>query len=89
VGGGLIRSQRGKGGGLQLARPPKLITLGDVIGTVDSAGKTLNLCVASNELCARAGFCAARTHLCRIQNQIDQLLSTVSFAEMLESKGKK
>jgi Rrf2 family protein len=59
---GLLRSVRGAGGGLQLARPAAAITLADIIEAVEGP-IALTVCVDHGKQdCALEACCAARPH---------------------------
>ena len=61
-GAGLLRSARGAGGGLQLARPAAAITLADIVEAVEGP-IALTACVDQGKQdCALECSCAARPH---------------------------
>lgn len=53
---GLLRTQRGKGGGMCLARAPSQITVGEVVRLVE-ADFALVECFAAGTQCSLAGAC--------------------------------
>lgn len=60
---GLIVSQRGPSGGHKLARPPGVITIADIVKSLEGT-TALTECAESGEIdcgvCARAGDCLSR-----------------------------
>lgn len=54
-----IKSVRGPKGGHMLAKPPKDITLGEIIKVLEG-GISLSRCVDNPEICDRTGFCPTR-----------------------------
>ena len=59
---GLLRSGRGSGGGLQLARPAAAITLADIVEAVEGP-IALTSCVESGKHdCALEGSCSVQPH---------------------------
>ena len=59
---GLLRSMRGAGGGLQLARPAAAITLADIVEAVEGP-IALTSCVESGKHdCALEGSCSVQPH---------------------------
>src|SRR5690242_2067755 len=62
TGAGLLRSVRGQGGGLQLARPAAAITLADIVEAVEGP-IALTSCVASGKHdCGLEACCSVRPH---------------------------
>ena len=90
VSGGLVQSYKGTKGGYELAKPPKDISLADVIQTVE--GKfALSRCVSEEEYqCSRcSGNCAdCRFHqvYADISQMVQQRLEQVRFSDFLEEE---
>ncbi len=79
---GLIRSQRGIGGGVQLAKPAETLTLLNVIEAVE--GKLyLNKCLIGPQFCNRTSWCAVHLVWCEAQQKLKEILSTHSLAELV------
>ena len=83
VAAGLIRSARGKGGGLRLARDPRRISLLDIIKAVGPAGVQLSQCVLRPGSCGRTGRCRVHTALSAIQETVDQRLAALKLADLV------
>lgn len=79
---GLVRSLRGRAGGLRLARRPAAISLLDVLAAVDPASVTLNICLLDPRACRRAGLCEVHPHFASLQGALERGLASVSFAQL-------
>ena len=78
---GLIRSQRGAGGGVQLSRPAETLTLLDVIEAVE--GKFfLNKCLISPGTCHLDVTCAVHLVWCEAQQTLRTIMNKKSLAEL-------
>ena len=78
---GLIRSQRGAGGGIQLSRPAATLTLLEVIEAVE--GKVfLNKCLIAPGTCHLDLTCAVHTVWCDAQQALRTILNRKSLAEL-------
>jgi Rrf2 family protein len=78
---GLIRSQRGAGGGIQLSRPAVTLTLLDVVEAVE--GKVfLNKCLIAPGTCHLDLTCAVHTIWCDAQEALKAILTKKSLAEL-------
>lgn len=78
---GLIRSQRGAGGGIQLSRPAETLTLLDVIEAVE--GRVfLNKCLIAQGTCHLDLTCAVHTVWCDAQQALRTILTKKSLAEL-------
>lgn len=82
---GLIKAQRGVGGGIQLARDPKSITLFDVYGVADTP-RALNECLMDPSACQRTSYCAPHHELRRIQSLLDDELKQVTLAALIRNQ---
>lgn len=80
---GLAVAQRGKRGGLSLARHPEQITLFDVIKIFDKRFLALNHCCADDLYCDRVDECPVHHHFADLQNMISERLGRVSFAQLI------
>lgn len=80
----LIRSRRGKGGGLALARHASEISLADVIKAMDLPGSCFNLCLEDPKCCNRVTFCPVHKALQQLQGLIDNQLGATTFDTLCE-----
>jgi len=76
---GIIRTRRGVGGGVQLARPATGITLGEVIAAAEGP-LTVNLCVLWKDCICRQP-CPVRAALARLEAAMNRELA-VTVAEL-------
>ncbi len=82
---GIIKAQRGVGGGIQLAREPEAISLYDVFKATDTP-RALNDCLINPEACTRSNFCAPHQALREIQISLDSRLKGISLAELIRDQ---
>lgn len=75
----LVRSRRGKGGGVTLARPARRISLRDVIRAMTPSSLVMNRCLISPSVCGRRPHCAVHAQLRVLQRQLDARLHRVRF----------
>ena len=79
---GLLRSVRGSGGGIKLARPPAAITLADIIEAVEGP-IALTTCVdTENHDCMMEGNCRVRPHWAVVNNAVRGALAGVSLTSL-------
>ena len=85
----LVRSVRGMKGGFFLARPPKEITLLDILETMEGTVSIVD-CVMAPEKCPRHGGCTARGIWQKLNGGIRELMRSITFEEILAeySRGK-
>ncbi len=82
---GLIFTARGKGGGVQLAKPAALISLLDVIESIE--GKIfLNKCLISTDICNRIPICSVHDVWRTVQNQMKETLNKASLASLVQEE---
>lgn len=74
----LVKSQRGKEGGYQLARPPAEITLGDVLRAVE--GEVFELPALRDSKCATE----LRSQWTRLKQAVESVADGVTFQELVE-----
>lgn len=78
---GLVRSQRGAGGGFQLGRPAKDISLLDIIEAVDGP-ISMNLCIIERGSCGREPLCSVHPVWVRMQQRFKSELGRVSLQKL-------
>jgi Rrf2 family transcriptional regulator, iron-sulfur cluster assembly transcription factor len=81
VRGGLVRSQKGPGGGFSLARPPAELTLYDIMETVDTRWE-LFTCAIGLEECSDETPCPVHDRLQEVRQQLVVYLHSVTVADM-------
>ena len=81
--GGIIRSVRGVGGGVSLARSPDEIRLSEVIGLLEGS-IALVKCVNDPMACNRSDFCITRDIWSEINKSMESVLEATTLQEMLE-----
>lgn len=79
-GAGLIRSVRGAGGGLQLARPAAAITLADIVEAVEGP-IALTACVDSHD-CDYERGCSVRPHWPVVNQALRSALAAVPLTQL-------
>ncbi|AKH43294.1 FeS assembly SUF system regulator [Altererythrobacter atlanticus] len=79
---GLLRSVRGAGGGLQLARPAAAITLADIVEAVEGP-IALTACVqAGKHDCALEDNCTVRPHWGAVNEALRGALANVPLTQL-------
>ena len=79
---GFVRSIRGVGGGLELAKPPEQITIGEVVRVVEGNVHLLE-CQGVEDVCVIQRFCKLRTVLDRAEKIQLEYLNSVTLADVL------
>lgn len=80
--GGLLRSVRGAGGGIQLGRPAAAITLADIIEAVEGPIAMTNCINATTCNCAIEPDCNMKPHWAIVNNAVRSALSDVSLSSL-------
>jgi len=80
---GLLHTSRGARGGVTLARPPRDITLLEVIEAIDGP-IMLNECVGDDSNCSFDGECPLRSVWCDAQEMLVKRLRGSNFQQLLE-----
>jgi Rrf2 family protein len=88
---GLIHSVRGAQGGYRLARSPEEITLGDIIRVLEGPVAPTECVIDENggEKCDRSVECVMRSIWCRVRDQINDVLDSITLAEVVEEQRKR
>ena len=82
---GLLRSSRGVGGGLQLARPAAAITLADIVEAVEGP-IVLTSCVDEGRHdCSLEEACAVRPHWTSVNEALRGALAQVPLTQLAEN----
>jgi len=84
----VVRSTRGARGGYELARPPELISVRDVIAASELATFDLH-CIShpvEEERCSAAQQCSIRPVWLLLQQKIDAVLEGVHLSDLLDEE---
>lgn len=81
---GILRTARGSGGGVRLARPAREISLLDVVRAMEG-GIVLNRCVSEPGACPLSDSCPVQRAWCEATRRIEEHLGGVTFADFPDS----
>jgi Rrf2 family cysteine metabolism transcriptional repressor len=81
--GGIIRSTRGVGGGVSLAKPSEKIRLSEVIGLLEGSIAPVK-CIIDPAVCNRSEFCATRDIWCELKAAMDGVLQSTTLQDLME-----
>lgn len=80
----LVLSQRGRSGGLMLARPPQRISLMDAMAAFGDGCCAINICVARDPAaCERVSHCTVHPKLRNVQDMLDGALRGVTLDQLM------
>lgn len=82
---GYVRSIRGIGGGIELARQPSDIRLGEIVKALEGNMHLLD-CVATDDVCAIQSFCSLKGVLAEAERVQFEYLNTVTLADVVPGK---
>ena len=82
---GYIRSVRGIGGGIELAKAPEDIVLGEVIVLMEGDTHLL-ACVGDDDSCSIHSFCKLKNVLAEAERRHMDYLASVTLADVVPSK---
>ena len=85
---GLVSSMRGSQGGYILTRPPKDITLLDIVQKLEGDANLID-CVDDNLLCNRSYECIVRDIWKSLSDEFQMSLKKITLLSILEKKNKK
>ena len=81
---GLLRSSRGVGGGLKLARPPAAISVADIVEAVEGP-IALTACLEQGKNdCTLEGACSVRPHWPQVNAALRGALAQVPLTQLVE-----
>lgn len=85
---GLLRSQRGPGGGYALARPDKAIMLSEILRAVQDIVVGGRHCLLGNRMCGEAGaFCPIHDVIIKADELVIEGFSRMSLRDLVRSDG--
>lgn len=82
---GYVRSIRGIGGGIELARPAETIRLGEVIEALEGNMHLLE-CVAVDSVCVIQSFCKLKGVLAHAERIQLEYLNSVTLADVIPTR---
>lgn len=82
---GYVRSIRGIGGGIELAKQPEEILLGKVVEAFEGSMHLLD-CVATDDVCAIQSFCKLKGVLAEAERVQLEYLNSVTLADVAPTK---
>lgn len=82
---GYVRSVRGIGGGIELAKQPADVRLGEVIEAFEGNMHLLE-CVATDNVCAIQSFCKVKGVLAKAEQVQLDYLNTVTLADVTPTR---
>lgn len=83
---GLLRSTRGAGGGLQLARPAAAISLADIVEAVEGPIALTSCVDEGRHDCALEGNCAVQPHWPIVNTALRGALAEISLVQLAGTK---
>jgi len=86
--GSILRSSRGREGGISLAKPPAEIKLSEIIQILEGPTVTVD-CVKNSAVCERSEFCVTRDLWVEVNKAMDDVLQSTTIADLVEKHGKK
>jgi Rrf2 family protein len=83
---GLVKSQRGVNGGFELTKKPEDISLFEILTVLDEGVEPV-VCILNDDgsCCCKAKLCVTRDVWRTINNSIQQVLKSVTLAEMCKT----
>lgn len=88
--GGILRSKRGVGGGYQLARPAKKISIGEIIQQVDGPAEPIPCSAVANKQaeceCGIMGACSLGQTLAVLRDDLNARLNSITVADVIENE---
>lgn len=78
---GYLRSVRGIGGGIELARPPEEIRVGEVVERLEGNLHLLD-CVATENVCTIQSYCKLKGVLAEAERRQLEYLNSVTLADV-------
>lgn len=80
---GLVRSQKGPGGGFMLARPASVLTLGEIIAAVDGVQDLSRRCILGLEECSDVASCALHDAWKAFRLQYESTIAALTLRDIV------
>ena len=86
---GFLESVRGAQGGYMLAKPPKDITVGNILRTLEGDMAPAD-CVIDDEMykCEREEYCVTKLVWARIRDSINDVIDAITLQDMVDEHNK-
>lgn len=88
IAGGIVRSTRGRRGGVSLAKPPAEIRLDEVIQLLEGSMAPVE-CVSNPEVCERSELCVTRDVWDELKKAMDGVLESITLQDLAERQKSK
>ena len=85
---GLVRTSRGPGGGVWLAKPPHQIKLSEVIAVLEGSLAPVE-CINNPETCTRSELCAPRDVWDELNRAMNEVLESTTLQDLAERQIRK
>lgn len=85
----LLRSGRGSGGGIRLARPAAAISLADIIEAIEGPIALVQCVEHDRPDCAVGPLCRVSPHLTRVNGLVRGALNEVKLAELVDASAER
>ena len=82
---GLINSSRGAHGGYRLAKPPSLITIEDIVKTLEGNLSPVE-CIKNPSVCRRAPACVTRDVWEILDEKISDTLNSITLKDLIKQR---
>ncbi|MBI4979595.1 MAG: Rrf2 family transcriptional regulator [Spirochaetes bacterium] len=86
-GAGMVLSVRGAHGGYTLAKTPEMVTLREIVETLEGDTSILD-CVHESASCKRSGSCVMRDVWCRLDGTIASFLEGITLRTLVDNSRK-
>jgi len=88
IAGGIVRSTRGAGGGVSLARSPEEIRLSEVMQLLEGSIAPVE-CVSNPGICTRSKLCVTRDIWSELKQAMDGVLESTTLQDLVERQKRK
>ena len=85
---GIIKTTRGKRGGISLLKPPKEVVLGEVVQLLEGSIAPVK-CVDNPETCPRSDLCVTHDIWDEIKKTMGRVLESTTFENLVKRKREK
>ncbi len=80
---GIVKSIRGKGGGIVLVRPKETISLLEILELFDPKSVRLNSCHVKDADCPRIDVCTMHSQMAKVQQLTNSQLAEITFDKLI------